>query len=52
MRCPHCGCDKLFGPSEIEWADGTTTHYYDCCRCHTLLVLEADGTLTARAGAW
>lgn len=50
--CPHCGCEKLFGPAIIITVDDGEEHaYYDCARCHTLC-LVVDGKLEARAGAW
>jgi hypothetical protein len=51
LRCSHCGCDRLFGPAVIIGPDGAEYTYWDCQRCHTLL-LEVGGQLEARAGAW
>lgn len=50
MCCPLCGSEKLFGPSEILCEDESWT-YYDCARCHTLL-LVVDGELVVKATAW
>jgi hypothetical protein len=50
--CPVCGCAKLFGPAFIITVDDGEEHsYYDCQRCHTLL-LVVEGNLVAKAGAW
>jgi hypothetical protein len=51
MSCPHCGCEKLFGPAVIIDDLGERHEYYDCQRCHTLC-LVVDGKLVAKAGAW
>ena len=49
--CPHCGVDRLFGPATIRVPGDKVVTYYDCPRCHCIVVDE-DGTLVARAGAW
>jgi DNA-directed RNA polymerase subunit RPC12/RpoP len=49
--CPHCGCDRLFGPAQWLGPGDLVTTYYDCARCHSIVV-EEDGVLVARAGAW
>jgi hypothetical protein len=62
LTCPVCNAAWLYGPAEIivglatdrpEDSDsGTQTFaYYDCPRCHHLL-LVVDGELVAKAGAW
>lgn len=50
-RCPHCGSRHLFGPATICVGEAER-HYYDCARCHSMVLVEADGSLTAMAGAW
>jgi len=49
--CPVCGSVKLFGPATIIDSHSNEHSYYDCARCHTLL-LVVDGELVAKAGAW
>ena len=51
LVCPHCGVDRLFGPETIRGPGDLVTTYYDCPRCHSIVV-EEDGVLVARAGAW
>ena len=51
LRCPCCGTATLFGPGVILVGE-ETYRYYDCACCHNLLLVEDDGTLTAKAGAW
>lgn len=51
MNCPKCGSEKLFGPGIIVDEAGAEHSYYDCARCHSL-VLVVDGALAIRAGAW
>ncbi len=48
--CPACGSTRLFGPAEVR-IEGEAFSYYDCSRCHRLLLL-VDGRLEVRAGAW
>ena len=51
LTCPHCGVGRLFGPATICGPGEKVVTYYDCPRCHSIVV-EEDGTLVARAGAW
>jgi len=53
MTCPHCGSHKLFGPAIIVSEFGVEYEYYDCARCHTLILVNpVSGELQAKAGAW
>lgn len=47
--CPVCGSTRLFGPAEVR-VDGEAFSYYDCSRCHRLLLVVGD-RLEPRAGA-
>ena len=49
--CPLCGASPLFGPATIVGPGDLVTTYYDCPRCHSIVV-EEDGVLVAHAGAW
>ena len=51
IPCPVCGSVNLFGPATIIDSHSNEHSYYDCARCHTLL-LVVDGELVAKAGAW
>lgn len=52
LACPHCGATRLFGPAVIVDQHGVEHRYYDCACCHMMLLVDPDGTLTAKAGAW
>ena len=49
--CPRCGASPLFGPALWLGPGEMVTTTYDCPRCHSIVV-EEDGVLVARAGAW
>lgn len=52
-KCPHCGCERLFGPGVINDDLGQRHNYYSCPRCHSLVLENREtGELVARAGTW
>lgn len=53
LTCPDCGCTRLYGPAIIVDSHGVEHRYYDCARCHCMVLELADGTLAARGQvAW